>query len=1082
MYTVTYVTDEGTFSVDSAHEDVPYVVIGDVPASDDRVFVCWTHGDEHCGPGDEIAVTGDVVLTAEWRERLTYMVTYEAEGETFLVETATEGVPYDITRSVPESELGIFVCWEHDGTELAYGDSVVADGDMVLHAKWRDRAEYTVTYMADGSVVLTDTAYEGLNYVVGDIVPERDGAEFSHWTLDGQRLYAGDIVTIEGDATIVAQWTDPRSFEITYVVDGEVFLRETAVSGGAFTVTDRVPSDDDRVFDRWVDGSGASYAAGDRIDASGDVTLTAQWRERAEYTVRYVVDGSTVLTDTAREGIPYTVRGIVPESRDSIFTHWLAGGRGLGPGDTVVLTGNTVLEAQWRERLGLEVSYISDGTVIATDAATEGLGYTIRDTAPVSGDRVFVGWRAAGLSGTLGPGDTVVLTRDTVLEAVWRDAEEFTVTYVSEGSVVMTDTAIEGVTYVVRGLDDGPMVFVGWLAEDGSTLGEGDRISVTGDVTLTAQWRDRGVHTVTYVSDGEAFATDTAIEGVPYAIAEDVPANDRMVLVGWSLDGTVLTAGDLVPVDRDIVLEAVWRERAEFTVTFVTDDGVFLEATALEGVPFVIDTGVPASEGLTFVGWETDGHEVLADGDSILVTGDTVLTAVWEPPVEVSVTYVYVDGTVLHDVALAGQPYRVQDWTPADGEMVFVGWRIGGEGDVLVAGDTVVLDGDATLLPAWRERQVYQVTYLVDGETFMTAEASEGVPYATERWIPVSDDGIFVGWGLDGRTLSPGDEVVLEGDDVLDAVWRDRQEYRVTFLADGRTFATATTTEGVPFEIVPGIPESEAGIFVGWTTDGIDGLFNEGDALLLDGRTTFEASWRDRAEYTVTYTAGGETFLTATAYEGLEHAVTSSVPTDDLLVFTGWSLDGNTLSSGDRILVDGDVTLTAEWREKTEFTLRFVVDGETLGTVMTVLEGDTVTIDVTAESPGRVLEGWSDGRGVYAVGSAYTVTSDTVLQAVWSEAADGGEDGEYAGTWWPWVPEDRPSVTPQPPSGGSGEGAGEPSGGTDEEPEDPSGGEPGDDGAEGSRDGRGGVIVPAAIAAAVAAVLVCILLVVARRS
>lgn len=317
---------------------------------------------------------------------------------------------------------------------------------------------------------------------------------------------------------------------------------------------------------------------------------------------------------------------------------------------------------------------------------------------------------------------------------------------------------------------------------------------------------------------------------------------------------------------------------------------------------------------------------------------------------------------------------------------------------------------------------------------------------------------------------------------MLDAVWRDRQEYRVTFVADGRTFAVATATEGVPFEIVPGIPESGAGIFVGWTTDGMDGLFNEGDALLLDDRTTFEASWRDRAEYTVTYMAGRETFLTATAYEGLEHAVTSSVPTDDLLVFTGWALDGRTLSAGDRILVDGDVTLTAEWREKTEFTLRFVVDGETLGTVMTVLEGDTVTIDVTAESPGRVLEGWSDGRGVYAVGSAYTVTSDTVLQAVWSETSDGDDDGSDAGTWWPWVPDDRPSVTPHPPSGGSGEGAGEPSGGTDEGPEAPSGGEPGDDGAEGSRDGRGGVIVPAAIAAAVAAVLVCILLVVARRS
>ena len=205
-----------------------------------------------------------------------------------------------------------------------------------------------------------------------------------------------------------------------------------------------------------------------------------------------------------------------------------------------------------------------------------------------------------------------------------------------------------------------------------------------------------------------------------------------------------------------------------------------------------------------------------------------------------------------------------------------------------------------------------------------------------------------------------------------------------------------------------------------------------GESIVLTKDTILEASWRDRVEYTVSYISGDEEILIGTAYEGLPYTVDMTIPTDKTKLFTGWSLDGDVLEGGDVITVEDDITLTANWRERETFTLTFVVDGSVIGSVLTVLEASSVTVDMVASSPWAEFLGWSDGHGLYLVGSQYVITADTVLHAVWGEKTpsctedpDDGEDPKE-----PETPGDDESPDEEDP--GTDDDDNEPAGGDDD--------------------------------------------------
>ena len=92
-----------------------------------------------------------------------------------------------------------------------------------------------------------------------------------------------------------------KTYKLRYDANGgeNAPAAQAADGEGKATVTDAKPTKEDYIFKEWntlVDGNGEAKAAGDVIDLSaGDVTLYAQWRDPNTYSISYNANGGTLI-------------------------------------------------------------------------------------------------------------------------------------------------------------------------------------------------------------------------------------------------------------------------------------------------------------------------------------------------------------------------------------------------------------------------------------------------------------------------------------------------------------------------------------------------------------------------------------------------------------------------------------------------------------------------------------------------------------------------------------------------------------------------------------------------------------------
>ena len=170
-------------------------------------------------------------------------------------------------------------------------------------------------------------------------------------------------------------------------------------------------------------------------------------------------------------------------------------------------------------------------------------------------------------------------------------------------------------------------LFKGWKDEKGNSYPAGEdgkvKITVTGDMTLTAAWEAR-TFTVTYVLLDGKTRTETAAYGQNVTLGEE--PRTGYTFVGWKDGENVYRAGETITVTEDKTLTAVWDARS-FTVTYVLLNG----ETRTETVDYgkTVTLGEEPRTGYTFVGWK-DGENVYRAGETITVTENKTLTAEWK--------------------------------------------------------------------------------------------------------------------------------------------------------------------------------------------------------------------------------------------------------------------------------------------------------------------------------------------------------------------------------------------------------------------------------------------------------------------
>ena len=433
---------------------------------------------------------------------------------------------------------------------------------------------YTVTFVVDGEI------YDTVSVEYGEVIalpetPTREGHTFSGWSEIPETMPAEDI-TIEGTFIV-------NHYTVTYVVDGEVYATDSIAYGSEIKLIDE-PTKEGHTFSGWSEAPATMPA--------NDVVIEGSFAVNS-YSVIYKVDGEVYATDSLAYGSELVLRD-EPTQEGHTFSGWSEAPATMPANDITVEGAFTVNH--------YAVTYLVDGEVWVTDSLAYGSEVVLRDE-PAKEGHTFSGWSDA--PATMPANDITVEGAFTV--------NSYTVTYLVDGEVWATDSLAYGSEVVLR---DEPTkeghTFSGW-SEAPATMPAND-ITVEGAFTVNS-------YTVTYLVDGEEYASYTVEYGAEVPVPED-PVKEGHTFSGWSETPATMPA-------NDITVEGAFTVNC-YSVTYLVDGEEYASYTVEYGamVPVPED---PVKEGYLFEGWTSipeamPAEDVVIEAIFVVDTGIILLS------------------------------------------------------------------------------------------------------------------------------------------------------------------------------------------------------------------------------------------------------------------------------------------------------------------------------------------------------------------------------------------------------------------------------------------------------------------------
>ncbi len=765
-YTVTYIDGGRIIHTEDVIEARTYTVtIDDLRSDGDYVFNGWNLDDTKPGihKNDTFIITGDHTLTAEFRTKSVFTLTFYNDSVEFKKGVVKEGESFLINFDDPEADGKVFQNWNVRGTDTTYGfgDTILPTSDIELDAIWESLPRYIISFKDGDDPIHQTTVGVGEGYSIDIQDPSNDAERiFLGWNIDGTTgtYRYNDPVTIGGDTEFIATWKIRETYELKFMIDDTLFMMDSVREGFDYTIDFEGPEDTDEAFFIGWNVYNQTKCTGDSFHTSGDMDIESVWKDREVYTVSFIDGTKKLHSVVAIEGLEFKVD--VPDPSDDqerIFLGWSLDGspKLLQLGSTIEITKDTSIDSEWRSREVYEVIYKDDGKIISTDTSTEGFSFTIDQNDPDdTSESIFVGWSVGNK--TYCKGDSIDITDDTEIIAEWMDRQTFTVTYLVDGKVHHMDTCKEGYDHIVfpNGPEDTPdKVFLGWTI-DGDVLITGE-IVIDEDTEISAKWRDREVYTISFIDGSTTLFTRKVTEGSTFTMdADDRPDDDDRIFMGWieSETGISVNGGDKFTPKSDTIISSVWRDRYTYTVIFMTSEGEIHRDTAKEGMPFVISVDDPTTGGSgKFVGWSMDGQKkLLTNGSSVILEGDSAFVAIWDGMTSYKVTYIS-DDIILQETRVTG------------GTEIRVGTAVLKEGHTLSHwsdgysqrsdGSSYVVSRDVTFTAVWMADECFTLTFhLKNGSTSIVVDAEAEYTISVNPGTKEGYD--FIGWSVGGDGTS----------------------------------------------------------------------------------------------------------------------------------------------------------------------------------------------------------------------------------------------------------------------------------------------------------------------------------------
>ena len=265
------------------------------------------------------------------------------------------------------------------GIYLENGSMDVSNGSNKIYNNTADGHGADICLTDDtSSIKLPNAANMGATYL-------DSGINIDGWYKDDNPRYTPSE---SGQPVKALQWrSGPLSLVASYtVIPVRIEIDANGGVGGSGSqtvhkgtnVTLEAPTKEGHLFKDWKDEKGNSYPAGEggkvKITVTGDMTLTAVWEART-FTVTYVLLDGKTRTETAAYGQNVTL-GEEPRTGYT-FVGWKDGEKVYHAGETITVTGDMTLTAEWKKlpsaenlpKTGDESPVLLWGAALAVSAA-----------------------------------------------------------------------------------------------------------------------------------------------------------------------------------------------------------------------------------------------------------------------------------------------------------------------------------------------------------------------------------------------------------------------------------------------------------------------------------------------------------------------------------------------------------------------------------------------------------------------------------------------------------------------------------------------------------------------------------------
>ena len=316
---------------------------------------------------------------------------------------------------------------------------------------------------------------------------------------------------------------------------------------------------------------------------------------------------------------------------------------------------------------------------------------------PPNENQEFSGWQVGDDTKNLKKaGDEIKITGDTEVKAIWKPIEFKVYFKAGEGaSGAMPDVPVtKGSEYELpEPTFTAPknQEFAGWKVGDQEGVKQAkERITITGNVTLTATWKPIMVDVSFDKGEGSGNKDKVSVaKGSDYTLpnSDGFTAPPGKEFAGWKVgnkDG-VKQAGETIKITDNETLTATWKD-IMVNVSYNANGGSGkMEGKELKkGSTLTLPSNsFTAPAGKEFAGWLVgDATTTTEAGTEITITGDTIIKASWKP-IMVDVSFDKGEGSGSKDkVSVAkGSEYTLPDskgfTAPAGKE--FAGWEVNGE-------------------------------------------------------------------------------------------------------------------------------------------------------------------------------------------------------------------------------------------------------------------------------------------------------------------------------------------------------------------------------------------------------------------